>query len=74
MGDGLKLMIIGMGYVVTFLAIMVLIMMLAAKILKPFEHLLREEAPAPRRAPETKDGKNLIAAAIAAVHMHRNRK
>ncbi|MDD5728937.1 MAG: OadG family protein [Victivallales bacterium] len=77
--DGFKLMIIGMGYVMTFLAIMVLVIMLLAKALKPFAHLVRENAAAssrsPRRtAPETGNDKNLIAAAIAAVHRHRNKK
>ena len=77
-GDGLKLMVIGMGYVVLFLTVMVLVMMIAAKWLKPFAHLVEEKvAAAPRKAPKGKDSgdnKNLIAAAIAAVHMHRNKK
>jgi len=75
-GDGFKLLVMGMGYVVTFLAVMVLVIMFVAKALKPFAHLLEEKA-APRKAPPkaaAKDSKNLIAAAIAAVHMHRNKK
>ena len=75
-GDGFKLLVIGMGYVVTFLSIMVLVILLVAKALEPFTHLLEEKAAAPRKAPAKsadKDSKNLIAAAIAAVHMHRNK-
>ena len=72
-GDGFKLLVIGMGYVVTFLSIMVLVILLAAKAIKPFAHLLEEKAAAPHKA-TNKGNKNLIAAAIAAVHMHRNKK
>lgn len=76
-GDGFKLMVVGMGYVVLFLSVMVLVMLIAAKWLKPFAHLVEEKAAAaPRKAPKkaSGDNKNLIAAAIAAVHMHRNKK
>ena len=72
-GDGFKLLVIGMGYVVTFLSIMVLVILLVAKALEPFTHLLEEKAAAPRNAPKKANDKNLIAAAIAAVHMHRNK-
>jgi oxaloacetate decarboxylase gamma subunit len=75
--DGLKLLVVGMGYVVLFLAIMVLVIMMVAKAIKPFAHLVEEKA-APGRTPgkpaSQGDSKNLIAAAIAAVHMHRNKK
>lgn len=76
-GDGFKLLVMGMGYVVIFLSIMVLVIQLVAKALGPFTHLLEEKAATPRRSPAkaaAKDSKNLIAAAIAAVHMHRNKK
>lgn len=76
--DGLKLLVVGMGYVVLFLAIMVMVIMMVAKMLKPFTHLLEEKsAPAgrtPSKPASQGDSKNLIAAAIAAVHMHRNKK
>lgn len=75
--DGFKLLVVGMGYVLIFLSIMVIVIELVAKGLKPFAHLVEEKAvAAPRRAPQKKGGKddkNLIAAAIAAVHMHRNK-
>lgn len=73
--DGFKLLVIGMGYVMLFLSIMIVIIELVAKALKPFAHLLEEKTAAPRRAPAAAaDNKNLVAAAIAAVHLHRNRK
>lgn len=74
-GDGFKLLVMGMGYVVVFLSVMVLLIVLVAKALKPFTHLLEEKAATPRKvSPKTgKDNKNLIAAAIAAVHMYRNK-
>jgi oxaloacetate decarboxylase (Na+ extruding) subunit gamma len=75
-GDGFKLLVMGMGYVVTFLSVMVVVILLVAKAVKPFTHLLEEKVAAPRKAAPkaAKDNKNLIAAAIAAVHMHRNKK
>ena len=76
--DGFKLLVVGMGYVLIFLSIMVIIIELVAKGIKPFAHLLEEKAAAaPRKAPKkaaAKDDKNLVAAAIAAVHMHRNKR
>ena len=77
-GDGLKLMVVGMGYVLVFLSVMVIVIELVAKGIKPFTHLVEEKAAAsPRRAAPkkaAKDDKNLIAAAIAAVHLHRSKK
>jgi oxaloacetate decarboxylase gamma subunit len=72
-GDGFKLLVMGMGYVVTFLSIMVLVILLVAKAIKPFIDLLEEKVATPRNT-ANKGNKNLIAAAIAAVHMHRNKK
>jgi oxaloacetate decarboxylase gamma subunit len=75
--DGFKLLVVGMGYVMIFLSIMVIVIMLVAKALEPFTHLLEEKAAAPRKtSPKAgdKDSKSLIAAAIAAVHLHRNKK
>ena len=75
-GDGFKLLVMGMGYVITFLSVMVVVILLVAKAVKPFAHMLEEKAVTPRKtAPKAGQGnKNLIAAAIAAVHMHRNKK
>ncbi len=77
LGDGFKLMVLGMGYVSFFLALMVIFMLIASKVLAPFAHILAEKAAAPRKTPRSGaggDNKNLIAAAIAAVHMHRNKR
>ena len=76
--DGLKLLVVGMGYVVLFLAIMVLVIMAVAKLLKPFTHLLEEKSAPAGRTPSKPagngDNKSLLAAAIAAVHIHRKKK
>jgi len=79
--DGLKLMVLGVGTVFSFLGLMVVFMVISAKVLAPFAHVLEAPAAAPKRKskPEGKQPKNdedkqLAAAAIAAVHMHRNRK
>ncbi|QSH41063.1 OadG family protein [Lentisphaerota bacterium ZTH] len=78
LGDGFKLMVLGMGYVYFFLSLMVIFMIIAAKVLAPFSHLLAEKVAAPRKNPRSGasggDEKNLVAAAIAAVHMHRNKR
>lgn len=76
--DGFKLMIIGMGWVFVFLLIMICLMSLVAKLVAPFKHLLESPVVAPGRKAAKQasgsDDKSLIAAVIAAVHQHRNRK
>ncbi len=74
--DGLKLMIIGMGTVFIFLGIMVLVISASAKILAPFAWLLEPKDEKPERTPVSNAGKVAdaqIAAAVAAVQMHRSR-
>lgn len=78
--DGFKLMIIGMGTVFAFLGMMVIIISLSAKILAPFAGLFESKAETPvnklNPQPDAAD-KLHVAAAIAAVEMHRklqNRK
>ncbi len=44
--EGFKLMIIGMGTVFLFLGIMVVMITINAKLIKPFEHLLESKAVA----------------------------
>lgn len=76
--DGLKLMIIGMGYVFIFLSLMVIVISITAKLVAPFAGLL--ESPAAPAKPRKKANANkkqasddsLIAAAIAAVHKYRD--
>jgi oxaloacetate decarboxylase gamma subunit len=76
--DGLKLMIIGMGYVFLFLSLMVIVITITAKIVAPFAGLLESPAaPAkPRKKADAKkkeaSNNSLIAAAISAVHRYRD--
>ncbi|MDD5698655.1 MAG: OadG family protein [Victivallaceae bacterium] len=76
-GDGFKLLIVGMTCVMMFLVIMVIVIELAAKGLKPFTHLLEEKTAAPRKTAgktAAQNQRSLAAAAVAAVHLHRNKK
>jgi sodium pump decarboxylase gamma subunit len=72
--DGFKLMIIGIGTVFIFLGLMVLIISLSAKILAPFAGLLEKKAEniGIKSIPPAENTDKLhVAAAIAAVQMHR---
>ena len=77
--DGLKLLVLGMSGVFSFLAIMVVVIGLVAKAVAPFAHMMEPPPEEPRNAkktkaaPAVKDDSRLAAAAVAAVHMHRNR-
>ena len=77
--NGFILMILGMGAVFSFLVLMIVLVNMVAKIVKPFAHML-EPAPAPARRPaapvsaSAADDQQRAAAAVAAVQMHRNRK
>ncbi len=67
--DGLKLMGLGMVAVFAFLVLVVFIIQLTHKAVKPFEHLLEEPAKdAPK--PSGVDPR-MVAAAAAAHKMHR---
>ena len=75
MEDGFKLMVIGMGTVFCFLALMVIIIEIAAKVLAPFAGLLEPPAPAkraPRKKAVAKDDTAVVAAITSAVHKYRN--
>ena len=73
--DGLKLMVVGMGAVFLFLTIMVFMIYLTARLVKPFAHILEPPAAAPKKkAPVAADNHNLVAAAVAAAHFHQNKK
>ena len=76
MEDGLKLMVVGMGTVFFFLALMVIIIGIAAKLLAPFAGLLEAPASAkkaPRKKAVAQDDTAVIAAITSAVHQHRNK-
>lgn len=78
-GDGFKLMAIGMGMVFLFLTIMVYVTSFMAKVLAPFSHLLEENSPAggakssgkPKTAAKSKSD-DVISAIVAAVHKYRS--
>lgn len=71
--DGLKLMITGMGMVFVFLSIMVLLISILAKVLKPFAHLLEEATEGVPSGASAEEEKDVVAAIVAAVHKYRNK-
>ena len=86
MGDlllnGLKAMVLGMCMVLMFLVVMIFLMNVMSKLLKPYANLLQKPEPAPKKAAaKAAGGKTLSAedkilakAAIEAVKMHRGMK
>ncbi len=77
LADGFKLMILGMGTVLSFLILMIFSMNLLAKVLKPFTHLL-EAPPAPPKKSAASAGNQadaeLAAVAAAAVALFREKQ
>ena len=77
MEAGFVLTILGMGAVFAFLVLLIILVKSIAILVKPFAHLLEEPAAAvarPAAKPAAQSGdKTLMAAAVAAVHMHRNK-
>lgn len=79
--DGLKLMVVGMGMVFSFLVVMIFWVMLSAKLSAKFTHLLPDDVkPAPRRAKKpaaptpsggSSDQSTLAAVISAAVQAYR---
>jgi oxaloacetate decarboxylase gamma subunit len=75
--DGFKLMAIGMGMVFFFLALMVIIMQIVAKLLAPYAHIFDEPASSskskkrsqPKKSTGNKD--EVVTAITAAVHKYR---
>lgn len=79
--EGLKLMAVGMGVVFLFLGLMVVVISGAAKILAPFAGILskpegktQRKKPAKKAVADTGKDAAMAAAAVAAVHLHRNKK
>jgi len=69
--QGLVLLVAGMGLVVTFLSLLVGIMMVSAKVIPRFNHVLPDEQPKvkvrrPEKAPHADSHDAEIAVAIAA--------
>ncbi len=69
--EGLKMMVVGMGMVFSFLVIMVFCMGGMSKILAPFSHLLAAPAPAAKRKPAPAVDPAAVAAAVAAMHANK---
>ncbi len=69
--DGLKLMIVGMGFVYVFLIIMIYCMKLLQKVLEPFSGLL--EKPVPAAPAKSSDDDKIVAVAAAAVELFRKK-
>ena len=82
--DGLKLMVLGMGTVISFLVMMVVIIRIMAKVLEPWKHLGTKAGPAPPRrvvdlaaadaaaSAVDSDEDDIVAAICAAVNQFRN--
>ena len=51
MGQGLVLMIFGMGFVYLFLWLMIVVIRHSSRFVCKFEHLLPDDAPKPKRKP-----------------------
>ncbi len=77
MEDGFLLMGLGMISVFAFLVILMILVKVVAVLVRPIAHLLEEPATVvarPAAKPAQSGDKTLMAAAVAAVHMHRNKK
>jgi oxaloacetate decarboxylase gamma subunit len=71
-GEGLKLMIFGMGFVFLFLVVMIFAMGLMHKAIKPFTGMFPDPVPAaPPKKAATGDDAQLAAVAAAAVELFR---
>ena len=79
--EGLKLTLLGMGVVFAFLGLLVVVIKLLAKVLKPLtdrEEASRQIMPHKRRGPrqqqETEDKRRVMAVISAAIAAHRSRE
>ena len=75
--EGLKLTLLGMGVVIAFLALLVIVVQIATKVLKPFTDreasalaVRQRKGPRPSSA---KDDKKIMAVISAAISAHRER-
>ena len=75
--DGFKLLVIGMGWVFLFLTLMIVVMELLSKVVTPYAHILEKPlAPVKKKKVSAKisDDAAMVAAATAAVQLHRERR
>jgi sodium pump decarboxylase gamma subunit len=69
MFQGLMLMFVGMGIVIAFLSIIVLLLSFSRSVARHFDHLLPDDAPAaPRAAATPLDEETALAIAIAVAY------
>ena len=74
--DGLKLLVIGMGWVFLFLTLMIGVIALVSKLVAPYAHIFEPPRPVAETGKSTvpaKEDSAMAAAAAAAVELHRNR-
>ena len=69
--DGLKLAVIGMTVVFAFLGLLVLIVQISTKLLKPFTEKEEREMAVPAGRTSPIDGSRLVAVVSAAIASHR---
>lgn len=78
LGEGLKLMLLGMGTVFMFLIAMIVVMKVVAVVVKPFQHLLEEaptaSAPVKSAGNTQADDGSLVAVISAAIAKFRSDK
>jgi len=73
MGQGIELMVYGMGTVVVFLALLVVVT--SAMSVLVARHFPEPVPPLPSRSRDGGDsGGNVVAAITAAIHLHRSKK
>ena len=65
-GEGFKMMIVGMGMVFVFLVVMNFMMRIMGKVLEPYKNLLAAPAPAAKKAAAPAVDPAAVAAAVAA--------
>lgn len=71
-GEGMKLIIFGMGFVFVFLITMILLMRVLQAVVRPFEGIFPEPAAAPvKKKAASGDDAQLAAVAATAVELYR---
>ncbi|KZX60588.1 oxaloacetate decarboxylase [Halioglobus sp. HI00S01] len=74
-GQGVELMVYGMGTVVVFLALLVVITTMMSRLMTRYFPELPAPEPAPRKPVSAAPAEGEVVAAItAAIHQHRNKK
>ena len=79
--EGLKLTLLGMGVVYAFLGLLVMVMKLSARVMRPLtekeaakQHSMPRKHRRPRQQQETADKQRIMAVISAAIAAHRSRE